>query len=61
MGKNGICISFHKNYADDSKFITKYMTEWTDVIESYDTILISIPGRIVKPLSLKYLTELIEE
>jgi len=61
MGKNGIYISFHKNYADYSKFIAKYMTEWTDVIESYDTILISIPGRIVKPLSLKYLTELIEE
>jgi len=61
MGKNGICISFHKNYADYSKFITQYMTEWTDVIENYDTILISIPGRIVKPLSLKYLTELIEE
>jgi len=37
------------------------MTEWEDVIESYATILISIPGRIVKPLSLKYLTELIDE
>ena len=61
LGKNRICISFHKNYADYSKFITNYMTEWTDVIESYDTILISIPGRIVIRLSLKYLTELIEE
>jgi DNA-binding Lrp family transcriptional regulator len=61
LGKNRICISFHKNYADYFKFITKYMTEWRDVIESYDTILISIPGRIVKPLSLKYLTELVEE
>ncbi len=61
LGKNRICISFHKNYADYFRFITNYMTEWTDVIESYDTILISIPGRIVKPLSLKYLTELIEK
>jgi len=61
MGKNRICISFHKNYADYSDFITKYMTEWRDVIESYDSILISIPGTIVKPLSLKYLTELFEE
>lgn len=61
LGKNRICISFHKNYAGYSKFITNYMTEWRDVIESYDTILISIPGSIVKPLSLKYLTELIEE
>ena len=61
LEKNRICIYFHKNYADYHDFITKYMTEWTDVIENYDTILISIPGRIVKPLSLKYLTELIEE
>jgi len=61
LGKNRICISFHKNYAGYSKFITKYITEWRDVIESYDTILISIPGSIVKPLSLKYLAELIEE
>jgi len=61
LGKNRICISFHKNYADYYDFITKYMTEWRDVIESYDTILISIPGTIVKPLVLKYLTELFEE
>jgi DNA-binding Lrp family transcriptional regulator len=61
LGKNRICISFHKNYADYYDFITKYMTEWRDVIESYETILISMPGRIVKPLSLKYLTELFEE
>jgi hypothetical protein len=37
------------------------MTEWRDIIESYETVLISIPGTIVKPLSLKYLTELFEE
>lgn len=61
IGKNGICISLHRNYADYSKFITKYMTEWRDIIESYETVLISIPGTIVKPLSLKYLAELFEE
>lgn len=61
LGKNRICISFHKDYADYYSFITKYMTEWRDVIESYDSILISIPGTVVKPLSLKYLTELFEE
>jgi len=61
LGKNRICISFHKDYADYYSFITKYMTEWRDVIESYGSILISIPGTIVKPLSLKYLTELFEE
>lgn len=61
LGKNRICISLHKNYADYYDFITKYMTEWRDVIESYETVLISIPGTIVKPLSLKYLTELFEE
>lgn len=61
LGKNAVCISFHKNYTDYSKFVTEFMTEWEDVIESYATILISIPSRTVKPISLKYLTELIEE
>ena len=61
LGKNRICISFHKDYADYHSFITKYMAEWRDVIESYDSVLISIPGTIVKPLSLKYLTELFED
>lgn len=61
LGKNRICISFHKDYADYYDFITNYMTEWSDVIESYETVLISVPGTIVKPLSLKYLTELFEE
>jgi len=61
LEKNRICISFHKNYADYHDFITKYMTEWRDVIESYETILISISGTIIKLLSLEYLKELFEE
>lgn len=61
MGKNRVMISFHRNYADYYNFITNHMEEWRDAIESYDTILISMPGNIIKPLSLKYLTELSEE
>ncbi len=61
MGKNGIIISFHKNYADYPDFVSRYMVEWGDVIESYDTILVSLSGVIIKPFSLKYLTELGEK
>jgi len=37
------------------------MIEWADALETYDTILISLGGRIIKPLSLKYLAEVEEK
>jgi Lrp/AsnC family transcriptional regulator for asnA, asnC and gidA len=57
MGKNGVMISIHKDYTDFSDFIAQHLTEWNDEIEDHDTILISLKGKIIKPLSLKYLTE----
>lgn len=61
LGKNGIIISVHKSYADYSRFMTEYMVEWRDVIEAYDTVLVSLAGGWVgKPFSLKYLAELLK-
>ena len=57
MGKNGVMISIHKDYTDFSDFLSQYLTEWNDEIEDHDTILISLKGKIIKPLSLKYLAE----
>lgn len=57
MGKNGMMISVHRDYTDFSDFLTQYLTEWNDEIEDYDTMLISLKGKIIKPLSLKYLAE----
>ena len=57
MGKNGIMISLHRDYTDFSNFLVEVMAEDETVMKDYDTMLISLKGRIVKPLSLKYLAE----
>ena len=61
MGKNAVIVSLHKNYTDYSNFIEEIMAEaaslGVNILESYDSLLISLAGRIVKPLSLAYLAE----
>ena len=61
MGKNGIIISFHKSYPEFSKFISNLRAEGKDMIDDLDSMLVSLENQIVKPLSLKYLTELEEK
>jgi DNA-binding Lrp family transcriptional regulator len=56
-GKNGVLISLHKSYADYSDFITENLREWGDYLQEYETALINLKGRTVKPLSLTYLRE----
>lgn len=51
MGKNGVIISLHKNYTDFSNFLRDLD------LRDYDTMLISLKEKAVKPLSLKYLAE----
>ena len=57
MGKNGVMISLHKSYTDFSNFVAEQLQYWGDEVEDYDTMLISLKGIIVKPLSLTYLAE----
>jgi len=57
MGKNGVLISLHKSYSDYSDFLAENLREWGDHILEYETMLINLKGRIVKPLSLTYLGE----
>ena len=57
MGKNAVMISLHRNYTDFSNFLGEVLAEDENVMEGYDTMLISLEGRIAKPLSLKYLAE----
>jgi len=57
MGKNGVLISLHSSYADYSDFITENLQEWGEYIQEYETMLINLKGKIVKPLSLTYLGE----
>ena len=58
MGKNGVIISLHKSYADFSNFLLNLRLEGGDNLRDYDTMLISLKHKAVKPLSLKYLAEL---
>ena len=57
MEKNCMLISLHKNYTDYSDFIEENLREWGGDIQEYDSLVISLEGRIIKPLSLKYLAE----
>jgi len=57
MGKNGVIISLHKNYTDFSNFLSDLRLEGIDDLQDFETLLISLEGRIIKPLSLAYLAE----
>jgi len=61
LGKNAVIVSLHKSYSDYSDFITKFMEEWRDMVEDYDSVLISLGGIVLKPFSLKCLAELVQE
>jgi len=58
MGKNAVIISLHKNYTDFSNFLRDLRLDGGDDLRDYDTLLISLKEKAVKPLSLKYLAEL---
>jgi len=55
--KNGVIISLHKSYTDYSKFLLDLRLEGGDDLQDCDALLISLKGRIIKPLSLAYLAE----
>ena len=55
--KNAVMISLHKNYTDFSNFLRDLRSEGGDDLRDYDTLLISLKEKAVKPLSLKYLGE----
>jgi DNA-binding Lrp family transcriptional regulator len=60
MGKNAVMISLHKKYTDFSKFLRNLRLEGGDSLRDYNTMLISLREKAVKPLSLKYLAEVEE-
>ncbi|UCC27409.1 MAG: Lrp/AsnC family transcriptional regulator [Candidatus Bathyarchaeota archaeon] len=57
MGKNALTISLHKDYTDYNEFFQNMMSEWADAIENSESMLVSLKGVIVKPLSFRYLAE----
>jgi len=57
MGKNGVMLSLHKNYTDFCNFLSNLRLEGRDYLQDYNTMLISLREKAVKPLSLTYLGE----
>lgn len=57
MGKNALTISLHKDYTDYNEFFQDMMSEWVDAIENFESMLVSLKGVIVKPLSFSYLAQ----
>lgn len=56
MGKNGVCISFHKNYTSFADFVSKCQAEWGKYLVDMQFFIISLRGGLIlKPFSLKYL------
>jgi len=56
MGKNGMCISFHKDYTSFAKFITDCQVGWGKFMRDIQFFIVSLKGGVVlKPFSLKYL------
>lgn len=61
MGRNGLMISLHRDYAEYSDFLADLLVYWGDDIEERDDILISLKQSPVRPFSLSYLAKLEEK
>lgn len=57
MGRNGLMISLHKDYAEYSDFLTDLLQYWGDDVEERDDILVNLKGPFVRPFSLRYLAK----
>jgi len=56
MGKNTVCISFHKNYTSFAKFIAECHAEWGEYLKDMQFFIVSLKGGIqLKPFSFRYL------
>ena len=59
MGKDAVIISLHDNFTDYENFVVTLKSDWGDIVEDMESILISLKGFVAKPFSLKYLAEMI--
>ena len=58
MGMTGVIISFHRDYTGFLQFLTETRTEWAQHLTDIQTFIVTVKGGLVlKPFSLKYLTE----
>lgn len=56
MGKNIMCISFHKNYTSFSNLVSEMQADWGKYCKDIQFFIVSLRGgSLVKPFSFKYL------
>lgn len=42
MGMNGVMISFHTTFSEYIEFTRKYTSEWSDIFEAHEAILVNM-------------------
>ena len=58
MGMDAFNMSFHKSYADYDQWFSAFRSEWGDLIDDIQSVLINLRGEeVIKPLNFKYLSE----
>lgn len=57
MGRNGLMISLHRDYAEYTDFLSDLLTYWGGDIEQRDEVLVSLKGPFVRPFSLSHLAK----
>ncbi len=58
LGVDSLMISIHKTYAEYDDFLRRHRLEMGDLVEEVKPVIVNIAGtEVLKPLSLKYLTQ----
>jgi DNA-binding Lrp family transcriptional regulator len=61
LGKDGIMVSFHKNYSKYADFMRDYIVSFADCTSDVQSFIVSLKsGLIMKYLDLKYLADDLE-
>jgi DNA-binding Lrp family transcriptional regulator len=58
MGMDAFNISLHKNYADYDQWFRSFRSEWGDLVDDIQSVLVNLHGgEVIKPLNFKYISE----
>jgi len=62
LSADRVAVSIHKNYSDYSTLISDLRTDWTDIIVTTGSFLISLDNdNVLRQLSLRYIADCLEK
>lgn len=62
MGMNVATISFHKSYTDYMHLLSEFRQQWIEILQDVQSFVVSLAeGVMWKPLSLRYLADVIQQ